>query len=235
MANLTAEKRDKEKSNNALREQGQLPAVVYGPERKDQAIKVQTKEFRKAYHQAGRSSLIDLKVGEKRDKVLIYDIQKHPVSGDPLHVDFYQPSLEGKVEVEVPLNFTGESNAVENLNGTLIRDITKLKVESPPREIPDEIEVDISPLEEFSDDLQVKDLEVPAEVEILEDPETIVASVVPPKEVEEELEQPIEEEIEEIETVEEAEETEEIEQAEEEEEITEQEAAEGEPEQEKPQ
>lgn len=217
MASLTAEKRDKEKSNNALREQGWLPAVVYGPEREDRAIKVQTKEFRKTYHQAGRSSLIDLEVEEEQEKVLIYDIQKHPVSGDPLHVDFYQPSLEGKVKVEVPLNFTGESNAVENLNGTLVRDVTRLKVESPPQEIPDEIEADISSLEEFSDDLQVKSLEVPAEVEILEDPETIIASVVPPKEVEEELEQPIEEEIEEIETVEEAEETEEIEEAEQEE------------------
>jgi len=88
-------------------------------------------------------------------------------------------------------------------------------VETLPQEIPDKIEVDISSLEEFSDDIKVKDLKAPSDVEILEEPEVIIASVVPPKDIEEELEEPIEEGIEEIETIEEAEETEEIEEAEE--------------------
>jgi len=214
MTTLTAQKREGE-SNNALREQGQTPAVVYGPKREDETIKVSEKDLRKAYHEAGRSSLIDLELKGEKEKVLIYEIQKHPVSGDPLHVDFYQPPLDEKVQVEVPLDFVGESNAVDTLNGTLIRDVNRVKVETLPQEIPDKIEVDISSLEEFSDDLQIKDLEVPSGVEILEEPEIIIASVVPPKDVEEELEEPIEEGIEEIETIEEAEEREEVEEAEE--------------------
>lgn len=214
MASLTAKKREGE-SNNALREQGEVPAVIYGPERKDAVVKVNEKELRRVYHEAGTSSLIDFELDGEKNKVLIYEIQKHPVSGDPLHVDFYQPPLEERFEVEVPLEFIGESNAVENLNGTLVRDVTRVKVETLPQEIPDKIEVDISSLEEFSDDIQIKDLETPEGVEILEDSEIIIASVVPPKDVEEELEEPIEEEIEEIETIQEAKETEEIEEADE--------------------
>ncbi len=227
MSKLTAQKREGE-SNNSLREKGQIPAVVYGPEREDKTIKVEESELRRVYHEAGKSSLIDLEVEGKEGKALIYDIQKHPVSGDPLHVDFYQPPLDEKFEVEVPLEFVGESNAVENLNGTLVRDITRVKVETLPQEIPDKIEVDISSLEEFSDDIQIKHLETPSGVKILEDPEIIIASVVPPKDVEEELEEPIEEGIEQIETIEEAEEREEVEEAEE----VEEEELEGEPEEE---
>ena len=214
MTTLTAQKREGE-SNNALREQGQIPAVVYGPEREDETIKVSKKDLRKAYHEAGKSSLIDLELDGEENKVLIYEIQKHPVSGDPLHIDFYQPPLDKEVQVEVPLDFVGESNAVDTLNGTLVRDVNRVKVETLPQEIPDKIEVDISSLEEFSDDIKVKDLKAPSDVEILEEPEVIIASVVPPKDIEEELEEPIEEGIEEIETIEEAEETEEIEEAEE--------------------
>ncbi|MEF8847280.1 MAG: 50S ribosomal protein L25 [Candidatus Paceibacterota bacterium] len=225
MAKLTAQKREGE-SNNSLRKQGQIPAVVYGPEREDKTIKVSEKDLRRVYHDAGRSSLINLELDEEEEKVLIYEIQKHPVSGDPLHVDFYQPPLDKKIQVEVPLEFVGESNAVENLNGTLVRDVTRITVETLPQEIPDNIEVDISSLEEFSDDLQIKDLEVPSDVEILEDSEVIIASVVPPKDVEEELEEPIEEGIEEIETIEEAEEREEVEEAEEVEEGVEEEVEE---------
>lgn len=214
MATLTAQKREGE-SNNSLREEGQIPAVVYGPEREDETIKVEESELRRVYHEAGKSSLIDLEIEGEESKALIYEIQKHPVSGDPLHVDFYVPPLDEKVRVEVPLEFTGESNAVDTLNGTLIRDFTRVNVETLPEEIPDKIEVDISVLEEFSDDIQVKDLETPSGVEIVEGPEKIVAYVAPPKDVEEELEEPIEEGIEEIETIEEAEEREEVEEAEE--------------------
>ena len=214
MAKITAKKREGE-SNNSLREEGQIPAVVYGPKREDETIKISEQELRRVYHEAGRSSLIDLELEGEEAKVLIYEIQKHPVSGDPLHVDFYQPPLDEKIQVEVPLEFTGESNAVENLNGTLVRDVTRINVETLPQEIPDKIEVDISSLEEFSDDIQIKNLEVPSDVEILEEPEVIIASVVPPKDIEEELEEPIEEGIEEIETIEEAEEREEVEEAEE--------------------
>lgn len=233
---LIAQKREKE-SNEALREENKLPAVVYGPQRDSQPLKLNLNEFKKVLHQAGRNSLISLEIeDEENGSVLVYEIQRHPISGEPIHVDFYEPPLDQKVEVKVPLKFVGESNAVENLNGTLVRELTRLELEMLPEEIPDSIEVDISSLEEFKDDILVKDLEVPSEVEVIEDPGKIVASVVPPKEVEEELEQPIEEEIEEVETVEEAEETEEIEEAEEEEEgITEEEAAEEEPEQEEPQ
>jgi len=214
MAKITAKKREGE-NNNTIRKEGDVPAVVYGPKREDVVVKVSEKELRKAYHEAGTSSLIDLELKGNKEKVLIYEIQKHPVSGDPLHVDFYQPPLDEKIKVEVPLDYVGESNAVENLNGTLVRDVTRVEVETLPQEIPGKIEIDISSLEEFSDDIQIKDLETPSNVEVLNDPETIVASVVPPKDVEEELEEPIEEGIEEIETVEEAEEREEIEEADE--------------------
>jgi len=215
MPTLTAQKRKKTGSPKTLREKEQLPAVLYGPKIETEPIKVDLKEFKSIYEEAGRSSLISLKLkGEKEENlVLVHETQTDPVSGEFIHIDFYQPSLDEKVETEVPLEFVGVAPAVKKEGGTLVKDIMKLEIKAPPREIPNKIEVNIDPLETFADDILIKDLDLPEEVEVMKDPETVVASVVPPKEIEEELEEPIEERIEEIETIKEAEEKEEVEEA----------------------
>ncbi len=99
--------------------------------------------------------------------------------------------------------FEGFSPAVKELGGTLVKVIHELEVKAKPEDLPKEIKVDISSLKIFEDILTIKDLKVPIGVEILKNPEEIVAEVFPPEKVEEELAKPVEEKVEEVEKVEE--------------------------------
>ncbi len=199
------------KKINSQRKKGELPAVVYGPKIKNLSLKVDYKEFEDVFEEVGEASLLSLEIKDKNKKypVLIHEIQRDPVSGKFLHVDFYQAPLKEKVEATVPLMFEGTSPAVEEKEGTLVENMREIEVKALPQKLPSEIKVDISTLKTFEDHILVKDLNLPKEVEIQRSHDEIVASVTPPEEVEEELEEPIEEKIEEVETVEEAKEREE--------------------------
>jgi len=189
---------------NALRGKDILPAVLYGPKIKSLPLEVDLKEFEKVYKEAGESSLISLNV-DKGEKflVLIHMVAKDPLTEKPIHVDFYQPRLEEEVEAMVPIIFEGEAPAVKELVGTLVKNISELKVKAKPQNLPKEIKVNIEKLKTFNDNILVKDLEIPKETKVLRDPQDIIALVSPPKKVEEELEKPIEEKVEEVEKVEE--------------------------------
>lgn len=212
--NLSAKKRE------AAKEKGFIPAVVYGQKIDNFNIAVNYKDFVDIFNKAGENTLIDLSIeGEKKSfPVLVYDFQKDPVSDNLIHIDFYKPDLEKKVVATVPIKFIGVSKAVKDLGGTLIRDAFELEVKALPLDLPHEIVVDISPLNNFGDEIFIKDINLSEGVEILKDLEDIVVSVVAPTKVEEELEKPIEEKIEEVEKVapEEGEESEEAEEKEEE-------------------
>lgn len=186
-----------------LRQKGILPAVLYGPKIKNENIEVDLKEFKKVYEEAGESTLISLEVeGKKKYLVLIHDLDKDPLKDTSIHVDFYQPSLEEKIKVEVPIILEGEAEAVKNLGGTLIKNISEVQVKALPQNLPKEIKIKVERLKTFEDTILIKDLKVAAGVEILRNPDEIVAQVTPPEKVEEELEKPIEEKVEEIEKVE---------------------------------
>jgi len=199
-----------------LRKKDILPAVLYGPKLKSLALQVDLKELEKVYKEAGESSLISLKVNDKKLLVLIHEIQRDPMTDKFLHVDFYQAPLKEKVEAAVSLVFEGISQAVKELGGTLVKNIVEVEVKALPQNLPHEIVVNIEGLKTFEDDILIKDLKVSKAVEILKEPKEIVASVNPPEAVEEELEKPIEEKVEEVEKVEkkEKEETEETEEEE---------------------
>jgi len=200
---LKAKKREKiGKTVKKLRKKGVLPAVLYGPKIKNQLIEVNLKEFQKIYKEAGESSLISLEIGKEKNMVLIHEIKKDPVSDEIIHIDFYQPILTEEVEVTVPVLFEGISPAVKELGGTLIKEIQELTVKALPQNLPHDIKVNIENLKNFEEEILIKDLQVPKEVKILREPDEIVAIVVPPEKVEEELEKPIEEKVEEVEKVE---------------------------------
>lgn len=189
------------KKTKALREKGLLPAVLYGPKTKSQPIEVNIKDFGNTYKEAGETSLISLEVDNRKHLVLIHDLESDPVSGSPIHVDFYQPDLEKKIDAQVPVILQGEAPAVKALGGTLYKNISEIHVKALPQNLPKEIRVDISGLAVFEDHIKVKDLVVNEGVEILREPEEIVVSIAAPQKVEEELEKPIEEKVEEVEKV----------------------------------
>src|SRR4029077_5513714 len=115
------------------------------------------------FSKAGESSLIELLVeGEKEKKsVLVNQIQKNPVSGNIIHIDFFQVSLKQEVEVAVPLVFEGVALAEKDLGGTLNKNMLELQVKALPQNLPHEVVVSINGLNTFSDHILVKDLILP--------------------------------------------------------------------------
>jgi len=203
MITIKVKKREKTgKEVKKLREKGILPAVLYGPKIKPQPIELDLKEFKKIYKEAGESSLISLEIENKKVPVLIHKIEKDPVADEFIHVDFYQPILTEEVEAVVPLIFEGISPAVKDLGGTLVKEIHEVHVKALPENLPHEIKVNIENLKTFEDEILVKDLILPQKVKVLREPDEIVALVVPPEKIEEELQKPIEEKVEEVEKVE---------------------------------
>lgn len=200
---LEARKREiRGRKVKSLRKKGVLPAVFYGPEVKSTPIEINAKEFNDVYKKAGQSSLINLKIGNKEYPVLISETKTDPISDNFIHIDFYQPILTKEVEARVPIIFEGESSAVKDLGGTLVKEIQELEVKALPQNLPHEIRMDISKLKTFEDEILIKDINLPAGVKVKKNLDDIVAVVTPPQKIEEELEKPIEEKVEEVEKVE---------------------------------
>jgi len=193
------------KEVNKLRKEGKLPAILYGHGIKNNQVTVNYKEFEVVYRQAGSSSLVDLVIGKQKPvKVVIQEVQRDPVSEDYIHADFYQVKMTEKITTEVSLKFIGESKAVKEEGGILIKTLDSLKIESLPQDLVKEIEVDISTLNSFDDIIRIKDLVIPSGISIREQLQDTVASVQPPRTEQEleDLEQTVEEKVEEVEGME---------------------------------
>ena len=201
MLGLSSQKRNKEENVQALRNQGVIPGVMYGAKIETAMVKVDGKEFKNVYEEVGKSSLINLESQSGKTPVLIREVQREPVGDGIIHVDFYQPPLDEKIEVAVPLVFKEDALAVTQLGGTLEKHIQEVEVKALPQDLPHEIAVDISTLATFEDRILVKDLVHEASVEILRDPEDVIAQVVETKDIEAELEQPVVEDVEGVEQV----------------------------------
>ncbi len=216
MLELSAKIRSEEKKAKSLRREGSLPGIVYGYQTENLSIEMDPVEFTKIYYEAGESTLVKINLTDEEGKkvkksptVLIQDTQEDPISDEFTHVDFYQPNLKEKVEVQIPLYFVGDSPVVKSEDGTLVRNLSEVTIEALPESLIHDIEVDISVLETFDDVIKVADLKVPDGVEIIEEEDKVVALVSRPQDIEEELEEPLDEDLEGIEVIGEKEEDEE--------------------------
>lgn len=171
------------KSVKNLRNQGSVPAVVYGHGLKTISVTVDRIAFDKVYKQVGESSLVDLVVdGGKSIKTLVQEVQFHPTTGTVQHVDFHQVRMDEKLEVDIPLRFVGEAPAVKELGGILVKAVNELKVECLPKDLVHEIEIDITSLAEFNHSLHVKDIKLPAGLKVLSPShDEVVVTVTPPR------------------------------------------------------
>ncbi len=139
-----------------------IPAIVYGRGAENQQVIVTRSEFLRIFSGARYSSLIDLAIdGGASVKVLIKEIQYHPLRLDPIHVDFQRIRMDEEMTVVVPLHFVGESAAVKVLAGTLLKSLDKMTVRCLPNDLPAFIDVDISSLKTFNDSITVADLPLP--------------------------------------------------------------------------
>lgn len=185
MLTLNAQERDLlGKKTKALREKGLIPAVLYGKKEKTVSISIPFKDFLKIWKEAGESTLIELALNDKKETVIIHEVAFDPVKNIPIHADLYRVEMDKLIRAEVPLLFIGESAAVKNLGGVLVKVIREAEIEALPKDLPHEIPVDIAKLQSFDDQITVKDLSLPAGVKVAQEPNDIVAFVEEPKEEE---------------------------------------------------
>lgn len=175
-----------------IKRNGLIPAELYGHNVPNIHLSVSQNEFERVLRKAGESTIIELAMPDGASKnVLIQHVQRHYLTSEPIHADFYEVKMTEKLTATVQLEFTGESLAVKGLGGTLLTTITEVEVECLPADLPHVIEVDISGLKSFDDSITIKDLKVSDKVTINAEAEELVAKVQPPRDVEAELAEPV--------------------------------------------
>ena len=203
---LTAQSR-KETGKGAartLRRQALIPAVFYGPEVDPVHLSLNYRDLEKLIRTgAGENVIIDLAIetGESTlsHRAMLKEIQLDPVKQTIMHVDLYEISLDKKIEVEVPIILTGTAKGVSD--GGILQQVSRtVEISCLPDNIPDAFELEVTTLD-IGDSLHVSDLKIPEGIEVLEEEELTIATVVPPTKVEE-IEPEVPEEEEEREEVE---------------------------------
>ena len=171
-----------------LRAAGVVPGVVFGKKAGSVAVQLDAKALEALYREAGRTSIVKVLVnGGSATSVVIKSIQRNPLTGRALHVDFFAPDLTQEMMVDVPLVFVGKAPAVEETGGSLFTSLDHLKVRALPADLPHEFTVDVSSLVDLESAIHVSDLPVAENVTVLNDADELVAKVMPPR-VEEEPE-----------------------------------------------
>ena len=159
-----------------LRREGKVPATVYGLFEEVVSVSVNYSDLRSALStEAGSNAVLRLQYGEGDHLALIKEMQRHPIRGDVIHVDFLRVAPDVEVQVEVPVRLVGRAEAVEEVNGIVDQDLFELRVLAKPRSIPNELRVDISDLAVGSS-IAVADMEFPDGVTCLLDGRTSVVS-----------------------------------------------------------
>jgi large subunit ribosomal protein L25 len=201
---LTAEKRTViGKQVKQLRRQGWVPGVMYGHGFDPVPLRFERRSLRHVLSKVGGSQLISINIeGDKQPEMaLVRDVQRDPIRGSLLHVDFYRVRMTERLTAEVPLMVVGESPVVEAREGILLQGISSIEVECLPGDLVDAIEVDLTDLVEIDQALYVRDLAVPAGIDVLTDLDEMVARVVPLEAEEVEEEEEVIPEAEEVEVI----------------------------------
>ncbi len=171
------------KGAKAIRAGGRIPANIYGKPAAAQNLEVDAVEFGDLVHAAhSEVILVDLSVsGDARaDRLaLVQDVQHHPLSGEVLHVDFHEVKSDEKVTIKVPVESTGEAVGVKTGGGTLEHVLLRVKVRALPKDLPEQIVIDVSSLE-VGKAIHIGEIKAPEGVEILGDKHITVLAVAAP-------------------------------------------------------
>ena len=178
------------RATRRLRRTGLVPGVVYGGEGEPIAFQVEARTLRQALAHGG--AVITLTVeGEGATPVVLKDQQRHPVTGDTMHVDLLRVDLRQKIGAVVVLELIGGDDAPGVKAGGVLEQVTReLNIEALPTAIPDTIELDVSAAE-IGDTITLAAVTAPEGVELLDDRETVVVTLTPPRlstEADEEIE-----------------------------------------------
>jgi large subunit ribosomal protein L25 len=162
-----------------LRKTGQIPANIYGKKVHSIAISVDGKEFLAIFSKAGETGLVELTVDASKHPVLIHQVQYHPVTQYPIHIDFLQVDLKEKVTTKVPVVFVGEAIAVKEKIGVLLTLLTQVDIEALPIDLPDKLEVNVSSLKEIGQVLTVAAIGVTDKIKIITPVDHEIVKVAP--------------------------------------------------------
>ena len=175
-------------ANKSLRSSGRIPAVIYGRQTQPQNLEVDAKELDNViHHGVSENILVDLEVkndSKPKRLALVQEVQHHPLSGNVLHVDFHEVSETEKVTISVPVETVGEAAGVKTGGGVLEHVLFKLKVRALPKDLPEQIVLDVSALE-LGRSIHVGEVKPPEGVEILGRKEAVVVACAAPRAEEE--------------------------------------------------
>ena len=177
------------KKTRFLRRQGITPTHLFGHNLKSLALQCDTVSLQRVVAQAGETRPVNLKIeGEKLLRMaFIREVQKNEVTGQLLHVDFYQVKETEKIKVDVPISFVGEAPAMKEKGRSLTHGVTSLSIECLPGDVPPQIEIDLSPLEEVEQPVYVKDIILDPSITVSTDPDQLVVKVSEARAVVEEV------------------------------------------------
>ncbi|MCR4406544.1 MAG: 50S ribosomal protein L25 [Anaerolineae bacterium] len=169
------------KQVKTLRRQGLVPAIMYGHRTDPVCLQVEAPELDRVLARAGGSRLITLTIGGSKGThmALAREVQRDAITGSPLHVDFYEVTMTEKIRVEVPVVLVGESPVVARGEGMLLHMLDTIEIECLPGDLLDRIEVDVSGLDEFDKAIYVRDLNVPASIELVSEGDEMIVKVEP--------------------------------------------------------
>ncbi len=179
-----ASRKEDEKISN-VKNEGNIPAVVYGHSFENKALKLNKNDFVHILSQVKGCNIFKIVIdGKEEVEVLVKDVQFDTIQDDPIHVDFLKVNKDRKVKVEVPFKFVGESGAVRKKGGMLSVSKESLKIQCLPEDLKSELEIDLSSLEDFTDSVRVNSLNLGDKYEIMAAPGDLIAKAERPRKVE---------------------------------------------------
>ncbi|MDZ4230300.1 MAG: 50S ribosomal protein L25, partial [Dehalococcoidales bacterium] len=158
-----------------LRRQGITPANLFGHNVESVALQCDTAELNRLLPRTGKTGIVNLKIDRTRKprNVMVREVQREPRTGELLHVDLYQVSMEEKIRVEVPIVPVGEAPALKLKENFFAQELHNLNIECLPDKVPGRIELDISALDEADQALHVRDIVLDDDITILDNPERL--------------------------------------------------------------
>ncbi len=178
---LEAHVRDPKVSPLYLRKSRQVPGIFYGAGEENISLQMDYQTFRKVYMKAGSNQVVELNVDGKKKTVLIHDVQFNPLTDMFDHVDFKHVNMNKEITALIPIETIGISPAVKDLGGVLMTLKHELEVKCLPKDLPALLQVDISGLAELHSSIYVRDVSVPGNVVLTEDPESVVLTISAPR------------------------------------------------------
>ncbi|HEU4322047.1 MAG TPA: 50S ribosomal protein L25 [Roseiflexaceae bacterium] len=169
------------KKVNRLRRAGIIPATVYGKGVGPFAVQVNARTFNALFRKAGKTSLVELSIpGQPIQSAFIHAIQRHPVTREIMHADFWVMDLKTEISVEVPVHLVGESPLAARGDAVINHTLNTVTVHALPADVPQYVEADVSVLDGLDKNVHVRDLVIPGgKATILTDGDQVAVSITP--------------------------------------------------------